>query len=301
METLAGQNLQALGLIPGQAERSNICLAGAWDMPARDGKTSHTWAEGNGLQPYLRADEIFFTGTDLYYTFLIDTPSRANALEKCYTFYDLLGSFDELKPFSSEFGEFEVYVKNEIRVEYFNDGLCKGLLQMRQPVVDLEGIIPAADNMHPGIDGISFEQLGFILMDVAGDFNRPATKDASYTKYGSEGYQITKQGYRTLKLSLLLDQPSYTLFSSSIQSLKALLAQPNARVFMNEGLARECFAKDGFKVTSLYQQGDGYCATIELVLTEIRVLADYTIFTDSIGNILTDGNGVPLSEIFKQQ
>ncbi len=300
MDFLGGHNLLELGMIDGQADGSNICLTGAWDMPVRTGKTHHEWAEG--FEPYLRADEIFFGGTDLDYTFYIDAARKQDAIAAIYAIYDTINDFTELKTFeSAEFGSYEVYIRDEIRIENILDGFCRGVLRMRQPVADLTGTIPPPDNVAPSIDGISFAGLGMTLLDITDDMNRPQAKQGKYTVYGREGCRIGKPSFRTLVLRLLVDRPSYSLFNASISSLRALLSAPNARVLNIDGYTREVFAKDGFKVSSVYSQGTAYSGIIDLKLTEIRVLTDYTILADGGGNILTDGHGVPLSKIFKQQ
>lgn len=297
---LGGNNLKDLGLIAGQADSSNIALVGAWNWPIRDGKTHHEWHDC--IEPYLREDEIFFAGRDLQYHYFIQANSRQQAIEKSYALFDVINAFDELVPFGSdEFGYFDVYVKQEIKADYLDHGYCKGVLTMRQPVVDLDGDVPAIDNLYPSIDNISLEGLGIKVIESAGEYNRPAAKDGKFTIYGREGFKITKQSFRTIQLKLMLVQPSYALFNNSIKSLYAILSAPNARFFDKDGIRRECFAKDGFKVYNMWQQGNAFSAMIELNLTEIRVLTNYNVLGDASGNILTDGNGVPLSEIFKQQ
>lgn len=300
MYSIDGHNLEELGFLASRSENSNMAILGAWDMPVRTGKTHHSWAEVD--EPYLRKDEIFFAGRDIGYSFFTIAETREHALDLCYNLFDLLGSFDNLKQFDANgYGIFDVYVKDEIIIEYIGDGICRGVIPFRQPIVDLEGTILNANNVAPAIDGISFSQFGITVLDIKNEFNRPAPKDGKITAYGSEGYHIGKTGFRSINLNLLIEHDDYSSFQSSVQSFIALLASPNARTLNINGTVRECFAKDGFKFTSIYQEGSGYFGTIDLKLTEIRVLSDYTIFSDASGNILTDGNGVPLSEIFKQQ
>src|SRR5690606_5647566 len=62
---LNGKHLSEYGIIPAQAPDSNIALTGAWDMPARIGKTYHEWPDEHNIEPYLLPEEIFFGGRDL--------------------------------------------------------------------------------------------------------------------------------------------------------------------------------------------------------------------------------------------
>src|SRR5690606_23377676 len=88
-------------------------------------------------------------------------------------------------------------------------------------------------------------------------------------------------------------------FLPTIKTLMALLAAPNARTLIHNGITREVFAKDGFKVTMLYKNVEQYTAKVVIPLTEIRVLETWNLLTDASGLILTDASGVPFTEILK--
>ena len=141
--------------------------------------------------------------------------------------------------------------------------------------------------------------MGFAIVSMIDQFNRPSAKSANVTAYGYEGYKVAKTKARTLNLELVGSFATYNAYNSAMQSLKALLASPNARTLIHNGITREFFAKDGFKVDKLYKQGERYVCTLKMALTEIRVLDSYNLFTDSSGSIFVDGNGVPIAEILK--
>jgi hypothetical protein len=297
---LNGKNMTTYGIIPGQSSNSNLALSGAWDMPSRIGKTFHEWPDENGIEPYLRSDEIFFAGRDLTFTFHIAATDRNSAITKCYALYDDINAFTGLVPFSSDlYGSYQVLVNSEIKIEYMGGGYCKGTLIMREPVVNLTGATITADNIAPSIDNISLAKLGFVITSMTDQFNRPAAKSATVTAYGAEGYKINKTGARTFNLQLAGSFATYSDFSSAIQSLTALLASPNARTLIHNGITREFFAPNGFAINQMQKQGSAYVCTLTIKATEIRVLSTYNLFTDNQGNILTDGNGVPLASILK--
>jgi hypothetical protein len=301
---LNGQNLEQYGLIPGKAPDSNIALSGAWDMPSRIGKTHHIWADDNSLEPYLRADEIFFGGRDLSFHFYVKASNRRTAVLKCYGLFDLINSFTDLVPFESvNFGYYMVLLKDEVKIDYIGSGMCKGVLTMRQPVVNMTGYIPPSDtNTQSSIDKISLASLGFEVVSMTDQYDRPAAKSTDVTSYGYEGAKVARVGFRTINLELVTKKNGYQYgFLSTIKTLMALLAAPNARTLIHNGITREVFAKDGFKVTMLYKNGEQYTAKVVIPLTEIRVLESWNLLTDRSGLVLTDASGIPITEILKMR
>jgi hypothetical protein len=297
---LNGKNIADYGIIPGQSNNSNLAIAGCWDMPVRTGKTYHEWPDENGIEPYLRADEIFFAGRDITFTFYVAASDRETAIKKCYALYDDINSFTGLVPFSSDlYGSYNVQVKDEVKIEYLGSGYCKGVITMREPIVNLTGIAFDTDFQRPSIDDCSLQSMGFAIVSMTDQFNRPGAKPAEVTAYGYEGYKVAKTGPRIFNLELAGSFGSYYEFNMSIRGLAAMLAKPNARTLIHNGITREFFAKDGFKLDRMQKEGEQYKCTLKMALTEIRVLSTYNLFTDNAGNILTDGNGVPLAEILK--
>lgn len=207
---LNGQNLEQFGVIPGRAPDSNLAISGALDMPSRLGKTHHEWPDENGIEPYLRADEIFFGGRDISFHFFIKAIDRESAVKKCYGLFDLINSFTGIVLFASTlFGSYQVIVKDEVKIEYMGSGFCQGVLTMRQPIVDVAGSIPTANNQHPSIDKISLKKLGFEVVSMTEQYNRPGAKSTEVTAYGYESAKVNKIGYRTINLELVTQQFTY--------------------------------------------------------------------------------------------
>jgi hypothetical protein len=299
--SLNGQDLSQFGIIPAKAPSSNIALSGAWDMPSRLGKTHHIWPDDNGLEPYLRADQISFGGRDIRFHFFIKANDRRTAVLKCHGLFDLINSFTGVVPFNSTvYGTYYVLMKDEVQIHYIGAGYCKGVLTMRQPIVETGGLMPTADNIHPSIDKISLNSLGFEVVSMAEQYNRPAAKSTEVTAYGYEGAKVAKAGFRTINLELITKQYTYGYgLRTTLQRLTTLLAAPNARTLVHNGITREVFAKEGFKVTMLYKTGEDYTAKLMIPLTEIRVLESWNLLTDASGRGLIDASKIPLTEILK--
>jgi hypothetical protein len=299
---LNGQNLQdQFSIIPAQGPGSNIALTGAWDMPVRDGKTHYEWPDDNSIEPYLRADEIFFKGRDLVFSFYIRATDRRTAQLTAYKLYDFIKTFTGPVEFNAGiYGTYQVVIKDEIKMNYLADGFAEGTMTMRQEIVNMAGYIPPADNINPSIDKISLESLGFVLVSMTDQYNRPAMKSGEVTAYGYERVKLTPTGARAFNLELAIQKTGYQFgFRPAIQSLIALLSAPNARTLTHNGITREFFCKDGFKVDRFNKRGEVFTAVLTIPCTEIRVLETWNLLTDASGLILTDASGVPITEIIK--
>lgn len=296
-----GKNLADYGFIPGHAPESNLAITGVWDMPPRMGKTFHAWPDQNGVEPYLRADELFYGGRDITLYGHLKAASRIDAYKKIQALYDDLDILaGGLFPLSSDWGSWNVHVLQQVQVGYIKNGICKVQLPFREPVVSMAGEIPAATDAPIGIDGISFADLGLVKVLTSDNFNRPASKQAEFTAFGHEGYSVTKRGVRTFNIRFLLRGDDYASFAGKVQGFIALLSSPGARTLrLDDGTVREFFVKDGFTVTGVRKLADRTFGIIDIPMAEIRLLENWNLFTDQNGLILTDGNGRPLTEILK--
>lgn len=295
---LNGKNLSTYGIIPGQAPSSNIAFSGAWDMPSRTGKTHHVWSENEGIEPYVLPDEIFFGGRDLSFHFHLKAIDRQNAISRLYDLYADINSFTGLVPFASDlYGTYMIAIKDEIKVNYVGSGICSGVITMREPAVNLTGTIPLADNISPGIDGRSFKSLGWEVATSDGQFNRASEKGYNLTSYQTERYKKRLPSARTLSVELVGAFGSYPSFINAIRTLYAMLAAPYARTIVRNGISREVFAKDGFKVNLLYKNGNTYTCRLKIDFTEIRLSSNYDLFVDEAGSILTDNENTPITLI----
>lgn len=300
--TLKGTLFSAFGITESQITGGNVALEGAWDMPARIGKIFHDWGDEDGIEPYLRADEIFFGGRDIKFSGWIKASSRADALEKLDTFFNHLSSSD-LMELKGELGTWQVYVSSEITVEYFyGDDIAVIEFTFREPVVSFTDVVlPVADNGNESIDDMSWDSLGIIFLSLTKDLNRPSLKSQTVTSYGVERYQGSKRSFRELDFKGIIVQKSYDDFKAVLNRLYKLFKMPNARTLkMPDGTVREVFVKDGFKITNLTIEENEVIAEIAFTFCEIRQLQNWSNLTDITGLILVDQYGQPLSEIAKK-
>ncbi|RZJ77917.1 MAG: hypothetical protein EOO20_28365, partial [Chryseobacterium sp.] len=97
--SLNGISLSGKGFKPGQFDNSNLAISGAWDMPARTGKTYHDWGNDlNNIEPYVLEEEIRFGGRDISLKLLIKANSKHQALNNIYSLYKDIDAFNGLVP-----------------------------------------------------------------------------------------------------------------------------------------------------------------------------------------------------------
>lgn len=278
--TLNGKPLADFGFIPGQVDGSNLAIAGAWDMPSRIGKVFHEWADQASVEPYLRADELFFGGVDLRFRGLVQRNLSHTSIGQLLAYYEEIDGYNTLVPFSCDFGTWNVYIQAGITAQVFDDNWAVVEQVFRMPVQLLTGVLPlTGGSSDPGIDGYTFDQLGVLLLAYDVELNRPAIHEGQYTVYGREGYQLTKRGFNTYTRRFLVDATNYAGFNTIVTNFRHLLSLPGKRVLrLDDGLYREVFCKDGFRVTDVYFDKDRVTGVIEVAFTEIRIIEQYKVF-----------------------
>jgi hypothetical protein len=278
MYILHNISLGDFGFIPGQQTDSNIALSGHLDMPARTGKTFHKWAVDNYVEPYVSASEIRFGGRDLQLVGFITGLNKSDTLNKSKALIAFIDTFTDLVPLSSKWGTYNVQVKS-IPIEFLAENYLKVTINMREPVVDLSGVLPEADGGTYGIDGISFGKLGGFLTEYKGDRrSRPEIQSQSFTAYENEGYQITKTENPVLELSLFVSGSTYEDFKAKIKGLYALFAKPGLR-FLNvkDDIIRDFFVTEGFKITKLYNQANRCVGVVNFKAMEIPITYSFDV------------------------
>jgi hypothetical protein len=293
MIKLANIDLSQFGFIEGKMPNSNIAYSGILDMPARTGKTFHSWPERKGIQPYVNANEIRFGGRDIKVSGYIIGEDRKDVRLKAKALYDQIDSFNDLVDLTCKWGIYKVYVNSSIKPEKVGRRHFKIELSFREPVVDLSGTLPSEnypDNDF-GIDGISFKDLGGVMLELSGDrVSRTAPKAQQFTAYFHEGYQITKTEAPELSLKLYIKQPDYASFNGKIQSLYALFSSPGLRslILQNDAL-RSFFVKDGFTVDTLYSYENQFVGIVNAKLTQVGDSAyNWSYLSDHLSNLITD-------------
>lgn len=130
-------------------------MSGHLDLPARIGKTSHSWAESKTVQPYVAPSEMRFGGRDLTLVGTIIGTDKNDCLDKSNALKNLVNGFTTIVPLSSKWGSFNVYVKS-IEITFLADLALTVVIPIREPLVNINGTLPTPDGGEFGIDNYSF-------------------------------------------------------------------------------------------------------------------------------------------------
>ncbi len=289
---LNGTPLASFNVRAAQHRPSTMALRGAWDMPARIGKTYHDWGNDKGVEPYVASDEIRFAGRDLDLLVYIKAHNKNNALRKAYELFADMDLYTDVVALESDkYGSWNVYVRDAIKADYLRYGWCLVTIPFREPIVDLTGSIPTSDNYSgQGIDGINFSDLGLRVLSVANSFDRPQPKQLETIAYAHEPYRIAPTGIREITVKAVIITPDYESFMAKIRGLYALLSKPGLRfITLSDGALRDFFVKDGFSVSNVRVASNMVSALVELRISEVAAHMDWGILCDNAGNpILTE-------------
>lgn len=262
--------LTKYGIIAGHSPNSNVALQGVFDMPARIGTVSHDWGDENGVEDWSASGDIYFGGRDISFSgSIIGTNSVMN--DNLKLIYDDIEAATGLNPLSTPYGDFNVLVNN-VNPEYLNGG-CSVVAQFREPVVDLTGgTLPASGVSANTVDSIPMLSFGLYLSNSKELHALPELKEMNFTKYGSEGWQITKRKNRTLELNGFIIGSSLVDFQNKIKALYKLFSDSGLRtVKINSEVSVSCFATEGFTVDNVYLYNSGTIGKIKVSLTVISV------------------------------
>jgi len=266
MYKLNGIPLVNYGIHPGRAPLSNVALEGFLDMPERLGKTFHDWLDDEGLEPYVEADEIFFAGRTITFYGLLAGENQQDAVLKLRELYEDFGRITELVTLSTDWGDFQVYLKEKIQVRYVGQGWAQITMRLQQPVVPLPADpLPEERTIAQyHIDYVPFSAFGAFIADTSGQYDRPELKAAEFTSYNQEGYQLTKIGQSEIDLVIWFVATDMPSLQANVGRLHALLAAPGTRTINIDDTEREGFAVDGFTVARI-RNAPGQC------LAQVRV------------------------------
>lgn len=298
--TLNDIDLDAVyGFTPTKAEGSNLALIGAWNLPKRSGKTYHNWAEDEGMEPYLLETDMRFEGRDIVMGGVIKGTDEADTHEKVNSFISFLNSLTALVTLSTDWGDFDVLVKEKITVRYLYPNLAQLIITMREPVVpEPDAYVTAydptahtpgsAENFRSidGIDGESFSLLGLVVTEMKDYLSRSATKDAYFTAYQTEGFQVTKPGSKMVVLKGVLKAANYAAMATLISDLHAIFRAPGRRYLTAGNIPiAEGWVLDGFEVSRMMVTSD------VTALIELPIYFDYydvNIWTDENSEVIED-------------
>lgn len=285
-------NPTTYGITAGQAPGGNVALQGCWDLPKRIGDTHYVWDDDNTIEPFVASDDIVFEGRDitLYGSIIGTRPVINDYLKALYT---AIEAFTTLKTLSTPYGDFSVQVTSVIP-KYFN-GACSVVIHFREPVVDLTGgSLPAIATGVYTIDRRTFASYGLYFEGDDTYSQLPELKDQRFTKYGAEGYQITKAKNKTFELNCLLMASSLVDFTAKVKALYLLFKSADIRnIKLNDQVEIDCFAVDGFMISDVMIMSNAVYAKFRASLMCFSVNYIHELST-AVGDIVTDESGVTI-------
>jgi hypothetical protein len=279
------------GIVPGHAPGGNVCFSGLFNMPERIGKSYHEWADEDSVEPYVLSDEIQFGGRDItFYGSITGTAVQVRTyLSALYNAIDL---FTDLVELETEYGTFNVYVK-EVNPEYIGGG-AKITILFREPVVSFAGgFIPDAGTSDYSINGIPLASYGLYYSKGRKLDDHPELKEQVFTLYGAEGYRITKRKNKSLDFSGFIiaeaGNASVAYFLLEIQTLGQLFESAGLKNINLKDVYFTCFATEGFQVENVRVFGDLVIANfnINLICVNTKVTID-ELQTETGEAILTE-------------
>lgn len=223
-------------------------LKGGWSLPKRLGETHYDW-QGE-LEPYIDADDIMLDGRDLTLSLVCKAQTASELIAKIDIFKEGLdNNFTLLHP---KLGAFEVGLQN-IDVKIFGRIRAQLTLKLREPNPKISTNLPALDGGVYGIDGYSWNQLGFTVSNVDDVANLPQWKGLSVTVDPRKDNWIV--GYRSngnISIEGTMRGVDYEDFKAKVDLWQALMSKAGLRTVKRyDGSVYQCFCVDGFDVDVL--------------------------------------------------
>jgi hypothetical protein len=162
-------------------------------------------------------------------------------------------------------------------------------MTFREPVVSLAGTLPASGYSNYTIDRIPFSSFGLYLSKADALHNLPELKEQMFTRYGSEGYQITKRKNKTLEFNGFIAGTSISDFQSKASALYKLFSSSGTRnIKIADEINVDCFATEGFKVSGIYLYNNLMIGNFSANLMAVNVNYINYLTGDDGTYILTD-------------
>lgn len=137
--------LSTYGITPGRMDGEHLAVKGIFDMPKRIGDTHYGWAESNGVEPFVDADEIFLDGRTIYFQGILigDVATLKSFLNAFKTAID---AFNDVVPFETPYGTFCVLV-SKVTPKFYHGGALV-LIEFNEPQVGASCSIGTAPTVY---------------------------------------------------------------------------------------------------------------------------------------------------------
>lgn len=175
-------DLGSFGFIAGKQNESNIALTGGFDVPARIGKTFHSWGDEYSIEPYVFATEINYGERSISLVGYVYGNGKMDCRNKANRIFELIDRFSGLVSLSCKWGTYEVHINQSVTGAFIGDIALRMTFNFFEPVVFIEDRKIPRTNAEYGIDGISFKDLGATLLRSTGNrTSRPIPKTLGFT------------------------------------------------------------------------------------------------------------------------
>jgi len=137
--------LSTYGIIPTRVSGEGIAIKGIFDLPKRHGDTHYSWDESNSVEPYVAAEELFYSGRDILFQGII-LGDKATVTTNLNNLKTAINAFNSTVPLETPYGNACVYI-TDIKVKDYNGGASL-LIEFREPVVGASCGINVEDTIY---------------------------------------------------------------------------------------------------------------------------------------------------------
>lgn len=283
---LNGVDLSTYGILAGVGG-GNIAVEGCWDLPKRTGDTYYAWGDEDGIEPYVEASDMLYAGRDITFNGVVPV-NNFDLYYKLKPFYAAVNAASGLSIFETPYGTYNVNVVNIDEQHTYGAGTVK--INMREPVVSLTGgSYPASGDAAYTIDGIPTYSFGLYINGSDGAYELPSLKEQNFTKYGTEGFQVTRRGHNELSMKGYVFASDMTDFDSKIKALYLAFASSGKRIInKNNEVIVECFAVDGFSVKNVFVANGLVTSEFEIKLIITSFLEGDSLLYEDTDYVVTE-------------
>ena len=237
-------DIRAYGAIP-YVQRSKECMAltGVFDLPRRKGTTEYNWE--SSIEPYVDIDDIELDGRTLTLSLCIKAADYKDKLSA------LKAACISCKKLGTEFGEFEVILKDDISVEEYimlNMAIVKiKFWQQEYSPVEI-AITPTGDTSYT-LDGYSLQRDFDILISSRSGFEDIGKRiEVSTTRPYTQ--TIYREARDTTFKCIMRGESLSELYEKMSQFQSVCIAPGMRSLRLRENETVDLYFKNGIAVTA---------------------------------------------------